>query len=156
MKKLLAALALCVCLGVRANTDGNLMLSVFSPGQLPLPTTVIRGACLSLVYGECLDLHGASIGGGQMVRQRLDGLQINLYNDVGTDAFGCQIGCYSHVESDFFGCQLGLVNFVGAKATGCQIGIFNSAATLNGCQLGLWNVVHDRDRRGFPLLRVNW
>ena len=157
MKKALLMLVAAIGLTVQANTDGFIMFSIFSPGQLPVPTTKIDGVRLSLIYGDCLALNGFDLSLAGMVRERANGFQLGGYNACGTDAAGFQLGVYNAVESDFFGCQMGIVNRAD-RLSGCQIGFVNFKNKLSGWQIGFVNVVTDPvvQRRWFPFVRADW
>ena len=54
MKKLLTALMiLAAAATLKASTEGYVMLSVFSPGQIPIAATSLNGVRLNALYGEC-------------------------------------------------------------------------------------------------------
>ena len=143
MKKVLFAVAVVLAaVSLRADADGYFMLSVFSPGQLPTPTSSIYGGRLSLIYGECHELYGLDLGLCGYVRERMYGAQLDaLWNGVGTDMAGCQLGLVNTAEGDAFGLQLGLVNVTDH---------------LYGCQLGLVNVVTDRAWTFWPFINIGW
>ncbi len=143
MKKILFALAIALAaVSLRADADGYFMLSVFSPGQLPTPTSSIYGGRLSLIYGECHELYGLDLGVAGYVRERMCGAQLGaIWNGIGTDVAGVQIGLVNTAEGDAAGLQLGLVNV---------------ADHLYGCQLGLVNVVTDRDWTFWPFINIGW
>ena len=143
MKKVLFAVAVVLAaVSLRADADGYFMLSVFSPGQLPTPSSSIYGGRLSLIYGECHELYGLDVGLCGYVRERMCGAQLDAFwNGVGTDMAGCQIGLVNTAEGDAFGLQLGLVNVTDH---------------LYGCQLGLVNVVTDRDWTFWPFINIGW
>ena len=171
MKKILiAAVIAFAAVSLRADADGYVMLSVFSPGQLPAPTSSICGGRLSLIYGECHELFGLDLGVAGYARERVYGAQFNLlWNGVGTDMAGFQCGLVNTVEGyfaglqlglfdfsgDLYGCQLGLANSA-AAVYGCQIGLVNVAEDLYGCQLGLLNFATDRDWTFWPFINVGW
>ena len=143
MKKVLFAVAIVLAaVSLRADADGYFMLSVFSPGQLPTPSSSICGGRLSLIYGECHELYGLDLGLCGYVRERMCGAQLDAFwNGVGTDMAGCQLGLVNTAEGDAFGLQLGLVNV---------------ADHLYGCQLGLVNVVTDRAWTFWPFINIGW
>ena len=143
MKKVLFAVAIVLAaVSLRADADGYLMLSVFSPGELPTPSSSIYGGRLSLIYGECHELYGLDLGVAGYMRERLCGAQLNaVWNGVGTDVAGC---------------QLGLVNTAEGDAAGLQLGLVNVADHLYGCQLGLVNIVTDRACTVWPFINIGW
>ena len=143
MKKVLFAVAIVLAaVSLRADADGYFMLSVFSPGQLPTPSSSICGGRLSLIYGECHELYGLDLGLCGYVRERMCGAQLDAFwNGVGTDMAGCQIGLVNTAEGDAFGLQLGLVNVTDH---------------LYGCQLGLVNIVTDRAWTFWPFINIGW
>ncbi len=141
MKKVLMALMLaCAALSTQAAQDGFFMLSIFSPGQLPVPSSSVTGIRLALIYGECQRFTGIDLGLVGNTRERATGLQIAGVNYVGTDGCGLQVGLVNWVESDFTGLQVGLVNY---------------SNTLKGMQLGLVNVVGSRSSC-WPILNLGW
>ena len=143
MKKILFVFAVALAaVSLRADADGYFMLSVFSPGQLPTPSSSIYGGRLSLVYGECHELCGLDLGLSGYVRERMCGVQLEaVWNGVGTDMDGLQLGLLNTVEGDLSGLQLGLVNV---------------ADRLYGCQIGLVNIVQDRDWTFWPFINIGW
>ena len=81
MKKLLTALMLlAAATTLNAATDGYIMLSVFSPGQIPIATTSLDGVRLNIIYGECQNINGLDVGLVGRVRENANGLQIGLVN----------------------------------------------------------------------------
>lgn len=172
MKKLLMALAMfCATFALQAEVDGYAMLSVFSPGQLPVPVTSIYGVRFNLIYGECQNLNGLDLGIVGRVREHANGLQICGGNVIGTDVSGAQLGLVNLVESDFAGFQLalwndvgghasgfqcGLWNEIGAHGAGFQLGLVNRAKSLSGLQIGLLNFIDDQRFYLLPLINVGW
>ena len=157
MKKILiAAVIALAAVSLRAEADGYFMLSVFSPGQLPAPSSTIYGGRLSLIYGDCHELYGVDFGVTGAVRERMNGAQFNLlWNGVGTDMGGFQLGVANTVEGYFAGLQLGLVS-VADELYGCQIGLVNVATHLYGCQIGLLNFATDREWTFWPFINIGW
>ncbi len=157
MKKVLCAVMVALAaVALRADTDGNLMLAVFSPGELPTPTSSIYGGRLSLVYGECHEFYGLDLGVAGYVRDRASGVQLNAcWNGVGTDMAGLQIGLINSVEGYFAGAQVGLAN-VSTTLYGCQIGLVNVTDRLYGCQIGLANLAMDRRWSFWPIINIGW
>ena len=157
MKKILiAAVIAFAAVSLRADADGYFMLSVFSPGQLPPPSSTIHGGRLSLVYGDCHELYGVDFGAAGSVRERMNGAQFNVFwNGVGTDMAGLQLGMVNTVEGYFAGLQLGLVS-VDEELYGCQIGLVNVTTHLYGCQIGLLNFATDRAWTFWPFINIGW
>ena len=157
MKKILfAAVIALAAVSLRADADGYFMLSVFSPGQLPPPSSPIDGGRLSLVYGDCHELYGVDLGAAGSVRERMNGAQLNLFwNGVGTDMAGLQLGVANTVEGYFAGLQLGLVN-AADELYGCQLGLVNVTTHLYGCQIGLLNFATDRAWTFWPFINIGW
>jgi hypothetical protein len=172
MKKVLFALsAIFMVAQLHAGLDGYFQLAVFSPGELPAPSYTIKGARLSLIYGECHEFYGLDVSMVGSVRERMCGVQTGvLWNDVGTDAYGLQIGCVNNVEGDFAGLQIGLVN-AADNVYGHQIGLYNSAwdcayglqiglvnwtENLVGCQIGLANFTTSRAWDVWPIVNIGW
>ncbi len=171
MKKILfAAVIAFAAVSLRADADGYFMLSVFSPGQLPAPSSTIYGGRLSLIYGDCHELYGVDFGITGSVREHMDGAQFNLFwNGIGTDMAGFQLGVANTVEGYFAGWQLGLVNVsdelygcqlglvdVASAVYGCQLGLVNVTTHLYGCQLGLLNFSTDRAWTFWPFINIGW
>jgi len=157
MKKLLAAVLLCVsAFSLKANVDGYFMLSVFSPGQLPVPMTHLYGGRVSFLYGECQELFGIDLGCVGRVRERMYGIHAGVAQVVGTDAAGLQVGLLELDESDFDGLQIGLWNDVSGTTRGLQIGLVNKTSTLAGCQIGLVNVCLNHRCPVLPFFNVRW
>lgn len=168
MKKILCAAAFAVFATVlRGEPDGHFMLSFFSPGELPVPTSSIAGARLSLVYGECHEFAGIDVGLAGFVRDGSAALHLNAFwNGVGTDLYGVQLGLANTVEgtltgfqgglfgmaSGLEGWQLGLAN-VADQAEGVQTGLANFADDFSGIQIGL--VGSTEDFGGFQLGLAN-
>ncbi len=141
MKKLLMALMLaCAAFTAHAELNGYFMLSVFSPGQLPVPGSSINGGRVSLLYGECRLFNGLDIGVWGHVRERMNGVQIAGVNSIGADANGLQIGLVNWIDSDCNGLQIGLVNY---------------ANTMDGCQIGLVNIIGSQNSC-WPLINFGW
>ena len=157
MKKVLSVLAMVlVAVALRADTDGNFMLAVFSPGELPMPTSSIHGGRLSLIYGECHEFYGLDVGIAGYARDSAAGVQLNAcWNGVGTDVAGLQIGLANTVEGHLFGLQAGVVN-TASTVYGCQIGLVNVSDRLYGCQIGLANFTLDRSWSFWPIINVGW
>ena len=59
------------------------MLSMFSPGQLPVPMTHLYGGRLTFLYGECQELFGLDLGGVGRVRERMYGAQLGYLPRTG-------------------------------------------------------------------------
>lgn len=159
MKKLLTALMiLAAAASLKAGTDGYVMLSVFSPGQIPIAATSLNGVRLNLVYGECQNLNGLDAGLVGRVRENVNGLQVAAVSAVGTDAAGVQLGLVNAVEADFAGFQLALWNDVGATAKGFQLGLVNWANALEGLQVGLLNIIDEPQQtcRCLPIVNFGW
>ena len=159
MKKLLTALMiLAAAMSLKASTDGYVMLSVFSPGQIPIATTSLDGVRLSLIYGECQNLNGVDVGLVGRVRENMNGLQVAAASSVGTDVAGAQLGLLNFVEADYSGFQLGLWNDVGGAVAGFQLGLVNFAGQLKGLQVGLLSVIeepHPADKC-LPIVNFGW
>ena len=142
MKKLITALSiLCASFALQAAySDYYVMLSVCSPGQIPIAKSSIDGVRLHLIYGDVQNLNGFDFGiGCGRVREHMNGLQIGGGNVVGTDLAGAQIGFVNLVDSDMSGFQLSLWNDARANGDGFQLGVCNTAGSFAGLQLGLVN-----------------
>ena len=142
MKKLITALSiLCASFALQAAySDYYVMLSVCSPGQIPIAKSSIDGVRLHLIYGDVQNLNGFDFGiGCGRVREHMNGLQIGGGNVVGTDLAGAQIGFVNLVDSDMAGFQLSLWNDARANGDGFQLGVCNTAGSFAGLQLGLVN-----------------
>lgn len=157
MKKVLgAALVAILATVLHADTDGNFMLAVFSPGELPTPTSSIYGARLSLVYGECHEFYGLDLGVAGYARDSAAGVQLDaLWNGVGTDMAGLQVGLANTVEGHLYGLQVGLAN-TASTVYGCQVGLVNVSDRLYGCQIGLANFTLERSWSFWPIINVGW
>lgn len=159
MKKLLTALMiLAAAATLKAGTDGYVMLSVFSPGQIPIAATSLDGVRLNLLYGECQNLNGLDVGVVGRVRENVNGLQVGAVNAVGADVAGVQLGLVNLVEADFAGFQCALWNEVGAAATGFQLGLVNRATVLEGLQVGLVNFIGEPQTTCgcLPIVNFGW
>ena len=142
MKKLLTALTiLCASLALQAAySDYYIMLSVCSPGQIPIAKSSVDGVRLHLIYGDVQNLNGLDLGlGCGRVREQMNGLQIGGGNVVGTDVAGVQLGLVNLVDSDMVGFQCSLWNDANAHGVGFQLGACNVAGDFDGLQLGLVN-----------------
>ncbi len=157
MKRFLGALtAVFLATALHADTEGNFMLAVFSPGELPTPASSIYGARLSLIYGECHEFSGLDLGLAGYVRDSAAGVQVDAFwNGVGTDAAGLQVGLANTVEGRMHGLQLGLVN-TASIGYGCQLGLVNVTDRLYGCQIGLANFALDRAWGFWPIVNIGW
>jgi hypothetical protein len=154
MKKIMLAVAVAVAaLSVRASLDGYFMLSLFSQGQLPSPAYSIYGGRLSLIYGDCHELHGLDLGMAGQTRESLYGLQVNgLWSGVGADLYGAQFALANTIDRYAYGFQSGAFN-LSSDAYGCQLSAINLSDDVNGAQLGLFNV--SKDIYGCQLGAVN-
>ncbi|MDY5597837.1 MAG: hypothetical protein SPG40_10145 [Kiritimatiellia bacterium] len=157
MKKVLGAALIAIFATVlHADTDGNFMLAIFSPGELPMPTSSIYGARLSLIYGECHEFYGLDLGVAGYARDSATGVQLDAcWNGVGTDMAGLQAGLANTVEGHLYGLQVGLAN-AASTVYGCQIGLVNISDRLYGCQIGLANFTLERPWSFWPIINVGW
>lgn len=156
MKKLMMALMMLVAAGA-AKADWQCyyaMLSVFSPGQIPVATSSINGVRANAIYGECQNINGLDLGVVGRVRERAAGLQVNAWSAVGTDAMGAQLGLVNTVEGEFAGFQAALWNDVAGNAAGFQLGACNTATAISGLQLGLVNYAAGLDGVQVGLLNL--
>lgn len=158
MKKMIFAVAAALSMTqLHAELDGHFQLSVFSPGELPASSYTIRGARISLLYGQCEEFYGLDVGVAGTVRGYMYGIQSGvLFNDVGADAYGLQVSCVNYVKGSFTGAQLGLANFgdgvcgfqsgllnhADADAIGLNIGLMNFSERFIGCEVALGNVAN--------------
>ena len=173
MKKMIFAVAAALSMvQLNAGYDGHFQLSVFSPGELPASSYTIRGARLSLLYGQCEDFYGLDVSLAGSVRGYMYGVQPGaLWNDVGADGYGLQVACVNYVKGSFTGAQLGLVNVAGSDANGFHCGVYNHASgcarglqlgvmnwskDLAGCQIGLANIVTSRSWSVWPIINIGW
>ena len=156
MKKLFAVMSiLCATYALQASTDYYVMFSVFSPGQIPVAKSSIDGVCLNLLYGEVQNINGLSFGiGCSRVRERMNGLQLNGGNVVGSAMAGAQLGFVNLIESDMAGFQCALWNDVSAYGDGFQLGVCNTASNFGGLQLGCVNIANKMT--GCQLGLFNW
>lgn len=171
MKKMLTFAVVCAAvLSLKANIDGYFMLSMFSPGQIPVPMTHIKGGRVSVFYGECQELIGFDIGAVGRVRERMYGVQAGLAHIVGTDMRGLQVGLLDLAESELEGVQIGLWNDIAGKGYGMQLGVYNQGTEfsglqiglvnnvdmLSGCQIGLVNIASRHKCPVLPFVNVRW
>ena len=157
MKKLLMIALVCAAtFSLKANVEGFFMLSMFSPGQLPVPMTHLYGGRLTFLYGECQELFGLDLGGVGRVRERMYGAQLGFGHVVGTDAAGLQLGLAEFVESELDGCQIGIYNDVAGTTRGLQLGIVNYTSSLVGCQIGLVNIASNHKCSVLPFINIRW
>ena len=139
MKKLLVLASVVLAFAaVHAELTGYLMLSLFSPGQLPSAGTSINGGKLNVIYGESRNLSGIDLGIASYNREHVNGLSVNLFNGS-TDMAGFQAGAINNVESDAYGVQFGAIYNYGCRMTGVQIGLVNGSRRMTGLQLGAVN-----------------
>ena len=137
MKKILfVAAAVLAAVSLRAEADGYIMMSVYSPGELPGPSSVIHGGRLSLIYGECRELYGLDISVTGSVRERMYGAQLGLILNYVDVAAGYQRSFANFVEHEFYGLQDGAWNHA-AEGYGAQHGIVNTAGYFSGHQSAL-------------------
>ncbi len=156
MKKLVLA-ACVVAAAVSFAESTPVMLSLFTPVQIPSSEYDVTGFRLSLLYGDCKnfkgldigvvdhtdgDFTGVQIGGVNVIDDRLLGGQIGLVNWNSSDvrewdkiSTGAQIGLLNYAGS-FCGLQGGIVNVTGDSFTGMQSGFFNLARDMKGLQCG--------------------
>ena len=146
MKKILFAVAIALAaVSGRSEADGYIMLSVWSPGELPGPSSAIHGGRLTFFYGECRELYGLDIGllGANYVRERMYGFQCSaIFNYVDNGA-GYQWGFANIAEHEFYGLQRGAWNSA-EMIDGVQCGHVNTAGFVDGCQFsGILNWADD-------------
>lgn len=83
------------------------------------------------------------------------GVQVGLYNSVGSGEFmGVQGGLWNEAINSS-GIQVGLVNVIG-EGRGFQIGVINRAETLYGYQIGLVNIIRDSEIPFFPIVNIGF
>ena len=89
------------------------------------------------------------------VRDNMGGLQVGLYNSIGTgEMLGAQVGLWNEAES-LRGLQVGLVNVIG-EGTGFQVGVINRANTFSGYQVGVINVIRNSNLQFVPVLNIGF
>lgn len=141
MKKLLAiALLTLSAAALRADMTAYFMFSVFSPGQLPTPSSDVHGVRMSLLYGECHSLNGLDLSLYGTTREYVNGLQLSGVNVVFSDVHGAQFGLFNWVENEFTGFQGSLFANVADDLVGVQVGCVNTYSAFgDGVQAGLFN-----------------
>ena len=117
---------------------------VFDPVQIVPSSQGIKGARLSLFYGNNTTLKGFDFVflGVNRVKSDMTGVQLGLVNwtESGEQA-GAQLGLVSLTGGYFKGAQLGWAFNYAKEVTGLQFGIVNYAERLHkGLQLGLINI----------------
>ena len=131
MKKLVFAACMFAAAAAFAETT-PVMLSLFTPVQVPSSEYDVTGFRLSLLYGDC---------------KSFTGLDIGLVDHTRRDFTGVQLGGVNVVEDQFRGGQIGLVNWIShetraweRQSVGVQFGVFNYAGSFCGLQDGVVNV----------------
>jgi len=89
------------------------------------------------------------------VKDRAAGIQVGLYNSVGSgEMIGVQAGLWNEANA-FRGVQAGLVNIAG-EVQGFQVGLINRCETMYGYQVGLINVIRDAELQFLPVLNIGF
>ena len=143
------------------------MVSVFSPVQLPDPAYDIKGLGLGLFYSECCNFDGLNLGLVGVVNGHANGWLFDFVNVSFGDGVGLQTGIVNYMDGDFKGLQFGVANWAASgnalqigfyngtdDMVGWQIGVINTAHMLQGVQIGLVNVISNSDHSFLPI--VNW
>ena len=161
MKKLSFALSVLAAGAMFAETT-PVMVSLVTPVQAPDRQCDVEGFRLSLIYGECGkftgleigivdntrdDFAGLSIGGANLVGERMLGGQVGLVNWTAGAAdtwerrsIGAQVGILNYAKS-FCGLQDGVVNISEDYFAGLETGLLNCANDLHGVQCGYYFLV---------------
>jgi len=117
---------------------------VFDPIQIVSSSDGIKGARLSLFYGNNASLTGFDfvLFGLNRVKGEMKGVQLGAVNwtESGEQA-GAQLGLVSLTGGQFTGAQLGWAFNYAKEVTGLQFGVVNYAERLHkGLQIGLVNI----------------
>ena len=158
MKKLIVATCMLAAAAAFAETT-PVMLSLFTPVQVPSNEYDVTGFRLSLLYGDCKsfagldiglvdhtggDFTGVQLGGVNVVDDKFRGGQVGLVNWISNDvrewekqSIGLQWGAFNYAGS-FCGVQDGIVNVNRSTFTGLQSGLVNSTRDLTGVQCGFY------------------
>ena len=112
-----------------------LMLSLWSPVDLPWTGWDVCGLRLNLLYGLTPNVTGVDVGLVNAVDSRLKGLQLGLAN----------------ISSEVRGVQVGFAN-TASLLRGLQVGVVNYADRARGVQIGLVNVIPETSLGFFPIV----
>src|SRR5215471_12964085 len=163
MKKLLAAfVALPISfLAVSASAQEKpFSLGVFDPIQIVPSSEGIKGARISLFYGNNTTLTGFDLVliGVNRLHTDMKGVQLGLVNwTEGGEQAGAQLGLVSYTGGHFMGAQLGWAFNYAKEVTGLQLGIVNYAEKLNkGLQIGLVNIAKNGFLPVFVIVNFNF
>ena len=142
------------------------MLSFFSPLQVPGPDFDVGGLRLNILYGRCCNFDGLDLGLVGVADNHANGLLANLLvNYAQGDGLGLHVGCVNYFRGDFKGWQVGVADWIdsgdmvqigfyngGYDVQGLQIGVINTANKLQGLQIGLVNIITSSDVSFFPII----
>jgi hypothetical protein len=134
---LVLAASWCGALAEEAVPVSPVMLSLFTPVQVPSSDYDVAGLRINLLYGQCQNLYGVDVG---------------LVNHATGREIGLAVGLVNISEKGFTGLEVGLVN-VAERVAALQIGIYNGGDDVSGLQIGLIN--HARIMRGVQIGAVN-
>jgi len=142
-----------------------IMVSLFSPVQLPSPDYDVFGLGLGLFYSECCNFDGLNLGLVGVAHGHANGWLFDAVNVTYGDGVGLQTGFVNYMAGDFKGLQFGVANWIGSgdafqigiyngsyDIQGCQIGIINTATKMQGVQIGLANIITMSDVSFMPII----
>ncbi|HSC86123.1 MAG TPA: hypothetical protein VLC09_02585 [Polyangiaceae bacterium] len=157
----LAALAALSVTSTAAAEDKPFSIGVFDPVQVVSNSNGIKGARLSLFYGNNTSLTGfdfAFLGVNRLSQGDMTGAQLALVNWTdGGEQTGAQLGLVSYTGGHLTGAQLGWAFNYGKEVTGLQFGVVHHAERLNkGIQIGLVNIAKNGFLPVFVITNFNF
>lgn len=163
MNKLLGlgvALAALSIPGHAAAEEQPFSAGVFDPIQIVPNSQGIKGARLSLFYGNNTSLTGFDFAflGLNRLQGDMKGVQLALVNwTEGGEQTGAQLDLVSLSGGHFTGAQLGWAFNYAKEVTGLQFGVVNYTERLNkGLQLGLVNIAKNGFLPVFVIVNFNF
>lgn len=170
MKKLALILASVFALAASADQAQCIMISAYSPAQLPSSASSVDGIRMSIFLGECQNIRGLDLGLIDLTEERAYGLQVGGFHFVRVNAYGAQFAAAGNwVDNDFYGLQCAGIMNVALHSSACmqvsacncaidslaglQAGLVNVAGPTKGAQLGLFN--HLESGSGMQIGLVN-
>ena len=134
-------------------------LALFNPLQVFVEEDGVRGARVSMAYGNNTDVVGLDVGAIGLSKSmtglqinaaysgtdNLDGVQIGSLNQVTNRVRGVQLGGVLSHAGELNGLQLAGLHSRAESVTGFQIsGMVNETEELRGVQIGIVNINYDR------------
>lgn len=153
---LMIAMALVLTVGIQTVSAEEpapmtpVMVSLFTPAQVPSENYDVKGLRIDLLYGKCHNLYGLDAGLVNYTVNKEVGLAAGLVNYAGKSFTGLQVGAVN-IGKEVHALQVGVYN--GADdMSGFQIGLINHARIMRGVQIGVINVIENNDLPFLPIV----